>query len=84
LTFTASSLIWVRPSTQTHIDLEQRAEGQASELISAFVARQVMSVAFKIDVTQVGLDEMREYPELGKPVSVWLRVLAHSLVLPLV
>lgn len=25
-----------------------------------------MSLAFKIDVTAIGLDEMREYPELGE------------------
>ncbi|KAK4686249.1 hypothetical protein P7C73_g3888, partial [Tremellales sp. Uapishka_1] len=30
-----------------------------------FLARQVMRSAFKVDVSQVGLDEMREYPELG-------------------
>lgn len=38
----------------------------ASELVSSFVARKVMSLAFKIDVTAIGLDEMREYPELGE------------------
>lgn len=37
---------------------------QASELVSSFVARQVMLHAFKVDVSRVGLDEMREYPEL--------------------
>jgi len=25
-----------------------------------------MTLAFKVDVSQVGLDEMREYPELGE------------------
>lgn len=25
-----------------------------------------MSLAFKVDVTQIGMDEMREYPELGE------------------
>jgi hypothetical protein len=39
---------------------------QASELVSSFIARQVMSLAFGIDVSQIGLDEMREYPELGQ------------------
>jgi hypothetical protein len=38
---------------------------QGSELLSSFVARQVMIYAFKVDVTAIGLDEMREYPELG-------------------
>lgn len=28
-----------------------------------------MSLAFKVDVTQIGLDEMREYPELGESNS---------------
>ncbi|KAK8854635.1 hypothetical protein IAR55_003374 [Kwoniella newhampshirensis] len=36
-----------------------------SELISSFIARQVMSFAFGVNVSQMGLDEMREYPELG-------------------
>ena len=38
---------------------------QGSELVSSFIARQVMFHAFKIDVSQVGMDEMREFPELG-------------------
>jgi len=25
-----------------------------------------MAFAFKVDVSEIGLDEMREYPELGK------------------
>ncbi|KAK1927284.1 hypothetical protein DB88DRAFT_477474 [Papiliotrema laurentii] len=45
----------------------------ASELISSFIARQVMSLAFKVDVSQVGLDEMREYPELV-PACSWASV----------
>jgi len=40
-------------------------DDQGSELLSSFVARQVMIYAFKVDVTAIGLDEMREYPELG-------------------
>lgn len=40
------------------------ADKQGSELVSSFVARQIMRLAFKVDVSQVGLDEMREYPEL--------------------
>ncbi|WWD19224.1 hypothetical protein CI109_103682 [Kwoniella shandongensis] len=36
-----------------------------SELVSSFIARQVMSFAFGVNVSQIGLDEMREYPELG-------------------
>jgi hypothetical protein len=39
---------------------------QGTELLSSFVARRVMSLAFKVDVSQVGMDEMREYPELGE------------------
>ncbi|EIW68504.1 hypothetical protein TREMEDRAFT_32284 [Tremella mesenterica DSM 1558] len=35
-----------------------------SELISSFIARQIMSFSFDVDVTNVGLNEMREYPEL--------------------
>jgi hypothetical protein len=42
-----------------------KADNQGSELLSSFVARQVMIYAFKVDVTAIGLDEMREYPELG-------------------
>lgn len=40
------------------------AHAQASELLSSFTARQLMRLAFGVDVSQVGLDEMREYPEL--------------------
>ncbi|KAK6910838.1 hypothetical protein I203_104872 [Kwoniella mangroviensis CBS 8507] len=36
-----------------------------SELISSFIARLLMSIAFGVNVSQIGLDEMREYPELG-------------------
>lgn len=48
-------------------NLRQRAvtDQQGSELLSSFIARKVMKLAFKIDVTEVGLTEMREYPELG-------------------
>lgn len=35
-----------------------------SELISSFVARQICYLAFRVDVTNLGLDEMREFPEL--------------------
>lgn len=35
-----------------------------SELLSSFVARQICYWAFKVDVTNLGLDEMREFPEL--------------------
>lgn len=44
-----------------------------SELVSSFVARQVMAFAFKVDVSQVGMDEMREYPELV-PACGWASV----------
>jgi len=33
-----------------------------------------MSLAFKVDVSQVGLDEMREYPELGQCLRLLLVV----------
>lgn len=36
----------------------------ASELASSFVARQICYWAFRVDVTNLGLDEMREFPEL--------------------
>lgn len=35
-----------------------------SELISSFLARTVIWFCFKLDVTNVGLDEFREHPEL--------------------
>ncbi|SNX84385.1 uncharacterized protein MEPE_03094 [Melanopsichium pennsylvanicum] len=35
-----------------------------SELLSSFVARQICYMAFRVDVTNLGLDEMREFPEL--------------------
>ncbi|GFZ50827.1 hypothetical protein JCM24511_08585 [Saitozyma sp. JCM 24511] len=44
-----------------------------TELLSSFVARRVMSLAFKVDVSQVGMDEMREYPELV-PACGWASV----------
>jgi len=44
---------------------------KGSELVSSFVARQVMALAFKVDVSQVGMDEMREYPELGQLVMTY-------------
>lgn len=34
------------------------------------MARQGMRMAFNIDVSKVGLDEMREYPELGERPSI--------------
>ncbi|KAL7422331.1 hypothetical protein Q5752_002977 [Cryptotrichosporon argae] len=45
----------------------------ASELASSFVARVVMRLAFGVDVSQVGLNEMREYPELV-PACGWASV----------
>ncbi|WWC90532.1 uncharacterized protein L201_005468 [Kwoniella dendrophila CBS 6074] len=36
-----------------------------SELISSLIARLLMTLAFGVNVSQIGLDEMREYPELG-------------------
>jgi hypothetical protein len=43
---------------------------QGSELLSSFIARQVMTFAFDIDISQIGMDEMREYPELGERLHV--------------
>jgi hypothetical protein len=43
------------------------------ELISSFVARQIMSRGFNIHVSAIGLDEMREYPELV-PACGWASV----------
>lgn len=51
-----------------------------SELISSFVARQVMLYAFGVDVTTIGLDEMREYPELV-PACGWTSVHVLSSIL---
>jgi hypothetical protein len=43
------------------------------ELASSFVARQIMRRAFKVDVSQTGLDELAEYPELV-PACGWASV----------
>jgi len=42
----------------------------ASELLSSFVARELCKWAFQVDVTALGLDEMRSYPEIV-PTCVW-------------
>ncbi|CAD6886464.1 unnamed protein product [Tilletia controversa] len=42
----------------------------ASELITSFVAREICKWAFHVDVTALGLDEMRAYPEIV-PTCVW-------------
>lgn len=49
----------------------------ASELLSSFVARQICYLAYKVDVTNLGLDEMREFPEL-LPTIGWGAV--HTLM----
>ncbi|GAC71790.1 hypothetical protein PANT_5d00069 [Moesziomyces antarcticus T-34] len=49
----------------------------ASELVSSFVARQICYLAFRVDVTNLGLDEMREFPEL-LPTIGWGAV--HTLM----
>ncbi|KIR54704.1 hypothetical protein I315_02585 [Cryptococcus gattii Ru294] len=36
----------------------------SSELISSFIARQIMSYAFRVNVSQIGINEMKDYPEL--------------------
>lgn len=59
MTFFASCAVWVGVGS-----LLPALTPQASELVSSFAARQVMLRAFKVDVSQIGLDEMREYPEL--------------------
>ncbi len=48
-----------------------------SELLSSFVARQICYFAFRVDVTNLGLDEMREFPEL-LPTIGWGAV--HTLM----
>lgn len=30
------------------------------------MARQIMSYAFGVNVSQIGIDEMKDYPELGE------------------
>ncbi|RXK36320.1 hypothetical protein M231_06405 [Tremella mesenterica] len=51
-----------------------------SELISSFIARQIMSFSFDVDVTNVGLNEMREYPELV-PACGWASIHASTTLL---
>ncbi|PWZ02210.1 hypothetical protein BCV70DRAFT_198486 [Testicularia cyperi] len=48
-----------------------------SELLSSFVARQICYFAYRVDVTNLGLDEMREFPELLPTIS-WAAV--HTLM----
>lgn len=48
-----------------------------SELLSSFVARQICYFAYRVDVTNLGLDEMREFPEL-LPTIGWGAV--HTLM----
>lgn len=47
-----------------HLTISNLTKNKGSELVSSFIARQVMRWGFGVDVTQIGLDEMREYPEL--------------------
>lgn len=45
----------------------------ASELITSFIARCICKWLFGVDVTNLGLDEFREFPEL-LPTCVWTSV----------
>lgn len=45
----------------------------ASELITSFVARAICKAALGVDVTNLGLDEFREFPEL-LATCVWTSV----------
>ncbi|ALO69263.1 hypothetical protein CNG00870 [Cryptococcus deneoformans JEC21] len=45
----------------------------SSELVSSFIARQIMSYAFGVNVSQIGIDEMKDYPELV-PACGWASV----------
>lgn len=45
----------------------------ASELVSSFAARQICLYAMDVDVTNLGLDEMRSYPELVSSIA-WTSV----------
>ncbi|OXG81942.1 hypothetical protein C345_04581 [Cryptococcus neoformans A2-102-5] len=45
----------------------------SSELFSSFIARQIMSYAFGVNVSQIGIDEMKDYPELV-PACGWASV----------
>lgn len=45
----------------------------ASELITSFIARALCKCALGVDVTNLGLDEMRQYPDL-LPTVVWTSV----------
>jgi hypothetical protein len=53
---------------------------QGFEIASSFIARQIMIFAFDIDVSEIGLNEMREYPELGQYFSLTRRLSAHNMV----
>lgn len=45
----------------------------ASELLTSFLARAICKCALGVDVTNLGLDEMRQYPDL-LPTVVWTSV----------
>ncbi|ODO11071.1 hypothetical protein I350_01673 [Cryptococcus amylolentus CBS 6273] len=45
----------------------------AFELVSSFIARQIMSFAWGVDVSQIGREEIKEYPELV-PACGWASV----------
>ncbi|KAL0247374.1 hypothetical protein I308_104410 [Cryptococcus tetragattii IND107] len=45
----------------------------SSELFSSFIARQIMSYAFRVNVSQIGINEMKDYPELV-PACGWASV----------
>ncbi|CAO1621495.1 unnamed protein product [Parajaminaea phylloscopi] len=45
----------------------------ASELVTSFLARAICKCALGVDVTNLGLDEMRQYPDL-LPSVVWTSV----------
>lgn len=37
-----------------------------------------MALAFKVDVTEIGMDEMREYPELGEWSDIIVRMIVDQ------
>lgn len=71
LTFTASSVIWVRPSfflgTRVFVGIKANLRGyelKASEIISSVATNAICRFTFGMDINGVGLEVMREYPDL--------------------
>lgn len=66
LTFLATLAIWVGRGLSPVHNSRSYLIVQAIEIINSFIARQLMYRMTKMDVTQLGLNEMKEYPELSR------------------